>query len=126
MQTRTLISAIAAGALALSSASAMAQGTRPQDGIPLNVRADRVANEISNGVQSGKLTDLQAKALREQFKGLLNLEDDYTKSGMTLHQREDLQARYDTLEARIQVDSHPAGVDVERAPVAAAGALPSD
>jgi hypothetical protein len=126
MNPRNLISALAAGALALSASTAFAQGTRPADGQPLSLRADKVANEIAAGVETGKLTDLQAKALREQFKGLLNLEDEYGKSGMTLHQREDLQARYDTLEARVQVDSHPAGIDVQRAPAATAGALPSD
>lgn len=113
---RTLISAFAAAALAASVAPAFAQGSRPADGLPLQVRADMVAQQISDGVETGKLTDLQAKALRDQFKGLLNLEDDYVKTGMTVAQRADLQARYDTLEARIHVDSHPAGLDVERAP----------
>ncbi len=125
MQTRTLISALAAGALAISAASgAFAQGTRPSDALPLNVRADKAATEIANAVETGRLTDLQAKALRDQFKGLLDLEDQYVKTGMTLNQREDLQARDDTLEARIQVDSHPAGLDVQRAPAATAGELP--
>jgi hypothetical protein len=113
---RVLISAFAAAALAASAAPAFAQGSRPADGLPLQVRADHAAQQISDGIETGRLTDLQAKALRDQFKGLLNLEDDYVKSGMTENQRADLQARYDTLEARIQVDSHPAGVEVQRAP----------
>ena len=64
---------------------------------------------IDNGVASGRLTDLQAKDLRDQFKGLLKLEDDYRKTGLTLKQREDLQARYDTLSIRLRVDIETAG-----------------
>ena len=35
---------------------------------------------------------------------------------LTPAQQADLQARYDTLEARIQVDTHPASVEVRRRP----------
>lgn len=100
---------------------AVAQQSPPASWKPLNERQDQVAEEIANGVDSGRLTDLQARDLRNQFKGLLDLEDTYRKTGLTNDQRADLEARYDTLEARIQVNSHPASIEVERAPAASAG-----
>lgn len=87
---------------------------------PLNQRQDDVAAAIANGVESGALSEATAQGLRDQFKGLLNLEDQYRKTGLTPAQRADLQARYDTLEARIQVDSHPASLEVRRAPASSA------
>jgi hypothetical protein len=102
---RILACALAAAALAGAVAPASAQGPRPSDWQPLSQRQDDVARRIDNGVASGALTDLQARDLRDQFQGLLNLEDDYAKTGLTLHQREDLQARYDTLAARLRVDT---------------------
>lgn len=116
---RTVLSLIAAAALAGAAAPALAQGSRPADWQPLSQRQDEVARRISDDVASGALTDLQARALRDQFQGLLNLEDEYRRTGLTLYQREDLQARYDTLLARLRVDANPAaqtyapaGVDV--------------
>jgi len=95
-------------------------GPAPASWKPLAQRQDEVAAQLADGVNSGALSDLQARDLRDQFKGLLNLEDDYAKTGLTQGQQADLQARYDTLEARIQVESHPASIDVRRAPAAPA------
>ena len=87
---------------------------------PLSQRQDEVAAQIAAGVHSGALSDPIAHGLRDQFKGLLDLEDQYRKTGLTPAQQADLQARYDTLQARIQVDSHPASLDVKRAPASSA------
>jgi len=117
---RTLTSALVAVALASGSIPALAQTlttqAAPASWKPLNQRQDDVAAAIANGVDSGALSDATAQGLRDQFKGLLNLEDDYRKTGLTPSQQADLQARYDTLEARIQVDTHPASVEVRRKP----------
>jgi hypothetical protein len=83
---------------------------------PLAERQDQVAEQLTAGVATGALSDRQADELRDQFKGLLHLEDQYRKTGLTPAQQADLQARYDTLEARIQVNSHPASIEVRRAP----------
>ncbi len=104
---RILIGMFAAGALAGAAAPALAQGTRPADGMALSERQDDIARRIDTGVASGALTDLQAADLRDQFKGLLDLEDQYRMSGLTLYQREDLQARYDTLSERLKADTAP-------------------
>lgn len=117
---RPLIPLALAAALAAAALPALAQSSAPASWKPLNVRQDQVAEEIAGGVDSGRLSDLQARDLRDQFKGLLNLEDQYRKSGLTDAQRADLEARYDTLEARIQVDSHPASIEVQRAPARSA------
>ncbi len=100
----------------------------------LSVRADDIAGRIEAGVASGALTDLQARDLRDQFKGLLKLEDTYRETGLTLNQRADLQARYDTLVARIKVnsagaavdDARPAGAAVIRQYAVPAPAAPAD
>jgi hypothetical protein len=105
---RILISLLAAGALVGAVSPAIAQGPWPSDWRPLAERQDDIARRIDNGVASGALTDLQARDLRDQFKGLLKLEDDYRKTGLTLDQRKDLQARYDTLALRLRVDAAPA------------------
>jgi hypothetical protein len=104
---RSLICILAVATLAGAAAPAFAQGPRPSDWAPLSERQDDVARRIDDGVASGALTDLQARDLRAQFKGLLNLEDTYRKTGLTLDQRKDLQARYDTLALRLRVDSGP-------------------
>jgi TolA-binding protein len=110
---RILTGVLAAAAMAAVAAPALAQGTRPADGFALSERQDDIARRIDTGVASGSLTDLQAADLRDQFKGLLDLQDQYRKSGLTLYQREDLQARYDTLSERLKADTDP-GTSVYR------------
>ena len=119
---RTLLALSAAASLAGAAVPAFAQsstgGSAPASWKPLPQRQDQVAAQLADGVDKGTLSDLQARDLRDQFKGLLDLEDEYRKTGLTSAQQTDLQQRYDTLEARIQVESHPASVDVRRAPSA--------
>ncbi len=107
---RILLSLMAAGVVAAIAVPASAQGPRPSDGQTLAQRQDNIADRIADGEASGALTRLQAADLKDQFKGLLNLEDQYRQSGMSLHQREDLQARYDTLSARLNLDTDPTAV----------------
>jgi hypothetical protein len=116
---RTALAFAAAASLAGAAIPAFAQSA-PASWKPLPQRQDQVAGQIADGVDKGTLSDLQARDLRDQFKGLLDLEDEYRKTGLTSAQQTDLQQRYDTLEARIQVESHPASVDVRRAPSATA------
>src|SRR4051812_23949103 len=104
---RTVLAFAAATSLATAALPAFAQSA-PASWKPLPQRQDQVAAEIADGVEKGTLSDLQARGLRDQFKGLLDLEDQYRKTGMTPAQQADLQARYDTLDARIKVESHPA------------------
>ena len=121
---RTILALSAAASLAGAALPAFAQSpstqSAPASWKPLPQRQDQVADEIAAGVDNGALSDLQARDLRDQFKGLLNLEDQYRQTGLTPAQQADLQARYDTLDARIQVESHPASVDVRRGPPPAA------
>jgi hypothetical protein len=105
---RILLSVIATAAIAGAAVPALAQGPRPADWQPLSQRADNIDQRITAGEASGALSGLAAHDLRDQFKALIKLEDDYRKTGLTLHQREDLQARYDTLSMRIRANSDPA------------------
>jgi hypothetical protein len=118
---RIVSSVLAAAALASTAAAALAQGlsvqSAPASWKPLPQRQDEVAAQIASGVESGALSGPTAQGLRDQFKGLLDLEDQYRKTGLTPAQQADLQARYDTL-ARIQVDTHPASIETRRAPAA--------
>lgn len=107
---RIVLSMIVAGAIVGAAVPALAQGSRPSDWQPLSARAAEVSARIEAGVDSGGLSDLAARDLRDQFKGLLKLEDTYRETGLTLNQRADLQARYDTLVARIKVNSAGAAV----------------
>ncbi|HEY4031258.1 MAG TPA: hypothetical protein VGM25_12990 [Caulobacteraceae bacterium] len=120
---RTVLAFTAAASLAAAAVPALAQtlSTQPAPASwkPLPQRQDQVAAQIADGADKGTLSELQQRDLRDQFKGLLDLEDQYKKTGLTQAQTADLEARYDTLEARIQVESHPASVDVRRAPTAA-------
>lgn len=114
------VAASLAAAAVPASAQSSAIGQAPASWKPLPQRQDQIAGQIADGVDSGALSDLQARDLRDQFKGLLDLEDQYRKTGLTQAQQVDLQERYDTLEARVQVESHPASVEVRRAPAASA------
>jgi hypothetical protein len=116
---RTLLSLLAAGALAGAVVPALAQGSRPADWQPLRARQAEVSQRIELGARSGDLSDLAARDLRNQFKGLINLEDTYRQTGLTLNQRADLQARYDTLIARIKVNSAGAVVEDDVRPAGA-------
>ena len=102
-------------AASLAGAPAFAQQA-PASWKPLAQRQDQVAAQLADDVDKGTLSDIQARDLRDQFKGLLDLEDQYKKTGLTQAQTADLEARYDTLQARIQVESHPASVEVRRTP----------
>jgi hypothetical protein len=104
---RIVLSIMAAATLAGAGLPAYAQGPRPADWQPLAQRQAVIDSRIELGEASGSLSKLQARDLRDQFKGLLNLEAQYRQTGLTLHQREDLQARYDTLDHRIRVNSDP-------------------
>jgi hypothetical protein len=113
---RTVLALAAAASLAGAAMPAFAQQAAPASWKPLPQRQDQVAAQLADDVDKGTLSDLQARDLRDQFKGLLDLEDQYRQTGLTQAQQTDLQQRYDTLDARIQVESHPASVDVRRAP----------
>ena|ERR1700761_2175683 len=118
---RTLLALTAVASFAGAALPASAQSA-PASWKPLQERQDTVAAKLAIDVDKGALSDLQARDLRDQFKGLLDLEDQYRKTGLTPAQQADLQARYDTLEARIEVESHPASVEVRRTPAPSAGA----
>jgi hypothetical protein len=111
---RLILSILATAAIA-AAAPAFAQGPRPVDWQPLSERRESIDRRIELSQASGALTELQARDLRDQFKGLLNLEAEYRKTGLTYNQRVDLQARYDTLSSRLRADTateplyYPAG-----------------
>ncbi|MGZ3276201.1 MAG: hypothetical protein ACXU82_20990 [Caulobacteraceae bacterium] len=87
-------------------ATAFAQGPRPSDWQPLAQRQEQIERRIDDGVRTGELTRREARGLREQFNGLLRLENRYRRDGLNGRERADLQRRYDALAARVRFEKH--------------------
>ena len=103
---RLILSLVAAASLAGAAVPAFAQGPRPSDWIPLAQRQENIEHRIDDGVRSGQLTRHEARSLRDQFHGLLRLEDRYRRDGLPPGERAELERRYDALSARVSFDKH--------------------
>lgn len=100
--TKTLI-AVLIGAATL--ATPMAASAAPWQNI--NQRQANLERRIDQGVRNGALNRNEAQRLRGQFRDLTRLEADYRRSnGLSRRERADLDRRFDTLSARIQVQKH--------------------
>lgn len=99
---RTMLSLVAASALAAAIVPAAADAA---PWMSINQRQANLDRRIDAGVRDGSLTRGEAVSLRSQFRQLVVLEDSYRRSrpGLTLTERADLDRRFDTLSARIQV-----------------------
>jgi hypothetical protein len=90
---RLLTAAIAVSALA-AAAPVMAQSHYDDRAIQLDQRID-------NGVQEGRLSWSDARALRAQLHSAQRLENQYQYDGMSSWQRRDLNRRFDHLSDNI-------------------------
>lgn len=70
---------------------------------PISQRAANLEHRIDMGVRNGTLNPREARGLRNDLRGLVNLESRYRASrpGLTPPERADLDRRYDALSARI-------------------------
>ena len=68
----------------------------------LDLRQAEVDRRIDAGVTQGDLTRAEAMRLREDFRGLLNLEREFRRDGLTQAERGELDRRFDVLEAQIR------------------------
>lgn len=93
---KTILSLLAASAVAAVALPAAAQGW-----VPVSQRAARVEMRIDEGVRSGGLTRHEARNLRMQLADLERLEVRYSRHGLSLDERRDLNARYDRLVDRV-------------------------
>ena len=103
---RVILSLVACASLAGAALPAFAQGPRPSDWQPLAQRQDQIERRIDNGMRNGELTRREARDLRQQFNGLLRLEDRYRRDGLNFRERSDLERRYDALAARVRFEKH--------------------
>ena len=93
--------AVAAGALPATAANA-------QRWENINARQAKLDQRIDQGVRSGALTRNEAARLRTDFRGLVNLEYRYRRTGGGLSQweRNDLNRRFDVLSSRVRYEKH--------------------
>lgn len=94
-----LLASLSVAATALPAASASAQAWQG-----INARQGQLEARIDQGVRSGALNRNEAQRLRQEYRGLVNLEARYRRGGLTQWERNDLNRRYDVLAAKIRYD----------------------
>jgi len=60
---------------------------------------------IEDGARSGQLTRPEVRHLRDIVRGLSNMEDRYSRNGLSRSEWAELDRRYDRLEEQIRVES---------------------
>jgi len=70
----------------------------------INARQDNLDRRIDRGVRTGQLSRREASRLRGEFNGLLRLEANYRRGGLTAWERADLDRRFDRLSAQIRYE----------------------
>jgi hypothetical protein len=68
----------------------------------INARQDDLDRRIDRGVRTGQLSRREASRLRGEFNGLLRLEANYRRGGLTAWERADLDRRFDRLSGQIR------------------------
>ncbi len=72
--------------------------------VPINQRFRQLDRRIDQGVRNGQLTRREAQSLRHEFNQLVRLETNYRRNGLNRWERQDLDRRFDALEARIRYE----------------------
>ncbi len=74
----------------------------------INARQNRIENRIERGIRSGALTRREAMRLRMEFRQIARLEAQYrySRPGLTVAERRDLDRRFDRLERSIRFEKH--------------------
>lgn len=72
----------------------------------INQRQYQLDRRIDQGVRNGSLTRREAGRLRAEFNQLVRLEANYRRGGLSRWERNDLDARFDRLSARIRYERH--------------------
>ncbi|CAN5198473.1 hypothetical protein BH10PSE3_BH10PSE3_01160 [soil metagenome] len=99
---RTLL---ALAALATVAAAPLAAQAAPWQSV--NQRQANLEQRIDQGVRRGSLTRSEAQRLRGEFRSISRLEASYRRSnGLSMRERNDLDARFDRLSRQIRVERH--------------------
>ena len=74
----------------------------------INQRQAQLDRRIDQGVRRGQLTRPEAARLRAEFRGIVNLEYRYRRSGggLNMAERRDLDRRFDMLARKIRWERH--------------------
>jgi len=75
-----------------------------RDWVSINQRQRQLDRRIDQGIRSGQLNRREASNLRAQFHGLVRLENQYRRGGLTRWERTDLDRRFDSLSAQIRYE----------------------
>ena len=75
-----------------------------RDWVSINQRQRQLDRRIDQGVRNGQLTRREAQSLRREFNQLARLEAQYRRNGLSRWERQDLDRRFDALEARIRYE----------------------
>lgn len=67
-------------------------------------RLQRLDHRIDQGVRSGQLSRREAVSLRMQFRALVQLEQRYSRGGLSQWERRDLNQRFERLERQIRYE----------------------
>jgi len=73
-----------------------------RDWVSINQRQRQLDRRIDQGVRNGQLTRREAVSLRREFNQLARLEANYRRNGLSRWERQDLDRRFDALEARLR------------------------
>lgn len=108
MKKLSMVKAGVLAALSVAATALPATAANAQRWENINARQARLDARIDQGIRSGALTRNEAVRLRSEFRGLVNLEYRYRRTGGGLSQweRNDLNRRFDGLSARIRYEKH--------------------
>ncbi len=78
------------------------RGPGMNNGASINARQAVLNRRIDMGLRNGSLTRTEATRLRSEFQAIANLEARYRVNGLNPAERNDLDRRFDVLQARIR------------------------
>lgn len=105
---KTLLTMAAVGALA-AAAPAIGQSVNSNAGVGFSNRIANLETRIDAGVRAGTLDRTEATALRRELRALRRLERQYSRNGLTVQERQDLQMRLRDLRQDVRMASGNAG-----------------
>jgi Ni/Co efflux regulator RcnB len=70
---------------------------------PINQRQNMLENRIRAGMRSGRLSRSEVIELRAEFRDIARIEARYRRDGLSYRERRDLDRRFDSLSADLQI-----------------------
>ncbi|MET4682427.1 hypothetical protein [Brevundimonas faecalis] len=71
---------------------------------PISQRKHNLERRIDRGVHTRQLSYREASRLKDELNGLVRLERNYMRGGLTRWERQDLNRRYDSLSAKVRYE----------------------